>query len=293
MKKFLLSLAAALLSIPTFAADSNWIVCGSYCDWSWETATTLSGSGNELSCTISRLIPGFKILDTEAGWDSQLGTATPIEIGVPVVLEGIKNGQDPADMNFKGLIQSVTNAHVKFNVSTKTLVIEADEDDIDISYPALYATGKFCNWDAPGSITTPRATCDKNTGIYTVKINFGDESFYPDADMGFKLAGIGWSNQIGGGVEVTNTSAADVTIGGSNLITTLTGEQTLTFNYNTMKMTFGDPSLVGGESGVNAIVDSENDDPVYFNLQGIRVAEPISGNIYIVRRGSKTTKVIR
>lgn len=48
---------------------------------------------------------------------------------------------------------------------------------------------------------------------------------------------------------------------------------------------------VGG-SGVDEIaVDNENVAPVYYNLQGVEVANPDNG-IYVVRRGSKVTKEI-
>lgn len=46
----------------------------------------------------------------------------------------------------------------------------------------------------------------------------------------------------------------------------------------------------------SGIEDIETEDvdadaaPEYFNLQGIRVAEPQAGQVYIVRRGAKTTK---
>ncbi len=52
---------------------------------------------------------------------------------------------------------------------------------------------------------------------------------------------------------------------------------------------------IPGEGGINDItVDSDSDCPVeYFNLQGIRVAEPQPGAIYIRRQGRTATKVIR
>lgn len=52
---------------------------------------------------------------------------------------------------------------------------------------------------------------------------------------------------------------------------------------------------IPGEGGINDItVDSDSDCPVeYFNLQGIRVAEPQPGAVYIRRQGRTATKVIR
>ena len=44
------------------------------------------------------------------------------------------------------------------------------------------------------------------------------------------------------------------------------------------------------ESGISD-VEIDGDQPAeYFNLQGMRVAQPAAGQIYIVRRGDKTTK---
>ena len=49
----------------------------------------------------------------------------------------------------------------------------------------------------------------------------------------------------------------------------------------------------GGQSAIDIIPDNSDIDaePVYYNLQGIRVAEPSKG-IYIVRRGNKVSKVM-
>ena len=56
----------------------------------------------------------------------------------------------------------------------------------------------------------------------------------------------------------------------------------------------GSSSFVG-EGGINDIaVDSDSDCPMeYFNLQGIRVAEPQPGAVYIRRQGRTAVKVIR
>ena len=49
--------------------------------------------------------------------------------------------------------------------------------------------------------------------------------------------------------------------------------------------------ITDGTTGIEDVaVDSAEAAPEYFNLQGVRVAEPQAGNIYIVRRGNKVTK---
>ncbi len=48
-----------------------------------------------------------------------------------------------------------------------------------------------------------------------------------------------------------------------------------------------------GTGNINDMEISDNDAPaVYYNLQGIRVANPAQGNIYIKKQGAKATKVI-
>lgn len=53
-----------------------------------------------------------------------------------------------------------------------------------------------------------------------------------------------------------------------------------------------DKPLAGAEG---IMIDSSNVEGAaeYFNLQGVRVANPSEGNLYIVRQGGKTTKVVR
>ena len=46
-------------------------------------------------------------------------------------------------------------------------------------------------------------------------------------------------------------------------------------------------------TGIESAVTDADEAPVYYNLQGIRVAEPEAGVIYIERRGSVAKKVIK
>lgn len=284
MKKFLLSVAAVAMTLPVFAA--KWAVVGSYTEpnWNFEASTLFEGDGDELTCTIDKLVSSFKIVDVEVGWDSQLGTSTLVTIGTPVVLEGKIDGKDAPNINFGDNILAVNNAKVTFVVSTKTLTITSD--DVTKGYPELFVTGSFCSWDAPGTGASVKCTVDETTGIYTATLELGESG-----DVKFKVAGAGWSNEIAGGAEVTADAAVKVTLGGQDLSTTLTGEQTLTYNANTMMMTFGDPALTMVEDGINNVVVENNAEAVYYNLQGVRVANP-QGGIFIVKRGNEVSKVL-
>lgn len=237
MKKLLLSIAA--LAISAVSASAQWAVVGAYTEpnWNFEASTQFTGEGDNLSCTIAELTSDFKIVDiTNNNWDVQYGTSTQIEIGVEYTLSGKVNGQDPSNITFAAPVLSVKNATLSWNPTTHVLKVSASDSDIVKGFPTLYATGSFNGWVTPGEDVSLKAT--EENGVYTVKFDLGTSG-----DVEFKLAGAGWSNEIAGGATITDTEAAEVTKGGSNLKTTLTGEQTLTFNMNTMLMTFGDPQL--------------------------------------------------
>lgn len=237
MKKLLLLAAGALLT--GASASAQWALVGAYTDpsWNFEASAKFVGEGDVLTCEIPNLIGDFKIVDiTNNSWDIQYGTSTLIEIGKTYELVGKKDGKDPANIKFDGLLLSVKDAVVTWNPTTFEFSIASGEPVL--GYPTLYVTGNFnnLNWPAPGDTGTVLMT--RNDDIYTATFELGTSG-----NVEFKLAGTGWSNEIAGGATVDDESAVTVTRGGDNLKTTLTGEQTLTFNIATMSMTFGDPSL--------------------------------------------------
>lgn len=292
MKKLLLGFAAVALSAMTASAEETWAVVGAYTDpgWNFEISSVLTGTGDQLSVTIENFKGDFKIVEiSNNNWDVQYGTATPLEIGVPVILDGKNGGADPANIKFAGMIQEVKNATVSFNTKTFELVVNAQANDVIYGYPELWMTGSFCNWPNPGEGNSVKCEFDEATTTYTCKVNLGDSG-----NVTFKLAGQGWANEVAGpedNVVIGTDAATPVTMGGKDLVTNLSGEQTLTFNISTMLMTFGDPSLVNiGDNAVGEIEAAYEGEAVYFNLQGIRVANPDRG-IYIVKQGNKISKV--
>lgn len=84
------------------------------------------------------------------------------------------------------------------------------------------------------------------------------------------------------------TWTAPVAENNDDKVTTVKFSATGTTRISTITITM---SLKG--SGVDNITsDSENTPAEYFNLQGVRVANPTPGNLYIVRQGNKVTKTI-
>lgn len=234
MKKLLLLAAGALLA--TSASATKWVVAGAYTDpnWNLDASEVMVADGDTYTCTISSLINGFKIVDADSeNWATQYGGPTNIAIGKTYVLTGKNGGDDPANMAFEGLIQEVKNAQISWNPTTEEMTINASANNIIKGYPVLYMTGGFSSWDDPATGNSVLGT--ETNGIYTFKVDLGN------GGGEFKLAGPGWSNEIAGREKdvVIGNTAVNVSLGGSNLKYELTGQQTLTFNYNTMLMTFG------------------------------------------------------
>ncbi|MDE5968846.1 MAG: hypothetical protein K2G64_07050, partial [Muribaculaceae bacterium] len=96
------------------------------------------------------------------------------------------------------------------------------------------------------------------------------------------------------GVELYNNSASDMVAYLNNVDAmgclswaVAPGTYKVVADFENMTIT-----VISGQTGIDAILGEINDEaPVYYNLQGVRVAEPTSG-LYIVRRGNKVSKEI-
>lgn len=90
-------------------------------------------------------------------------------------------------------------------------------------------------------------------------------------------------------VKVNGKAAADA-VAAANVLAAVKGWDA----YHSTDVKDGLPILKWqAESGVIGVEIDENTDaaPVYYNLQGVQVAEPSNG-LYIVKRGNKVTKEI-
>lgn len=48
-----------------------------------------------------------------------------------------------------------------------------------------------------------------------------------------------------------------------------------------------------GENGISSIENDANAPAVYYNMQGMQIANPVKGQLYIVKKGNKVSKIIR
>lgn len=241
MKKLLLLAAGALLSAS--AMNAQWAVVGNYCDWSFQTATTFSGEGDELSCTIDNLTTGFKIVDiTNDNWDTQYGTATPIEMGVDYVLDAKNGGDDPQDMSFANDVAGVKDAVVTWNPTTATFKVTGTPYAQEVDASVIYLVGQPQGWGINND-SMPLAQVEEGVYSATYEINAGDAMF-----RFYKALGNWETNSIGSQVQ-DNAIVIELTDGeyegecvngkGSwNIPDWEGGKMTLVVDLNNMKVNF-------------------------------------------------------
>ncbi|MDO4319409.1 MAG: hypothetical protein Q4C34_02425 [Bacteroidales bacterium] len=278
MKKLLLSVACAVMSMTAMAA--TWCMPGTYQGWVLEKNLFEEVDG-KLTQTIPDLYGDFKIVcyDGNASWDNQWGKtgSAMVENGVAYTMtKGADNVMLAGD-----------NAHY---INAK-VTITPDGDNLTILVEAERVEAGDEVWQLVGSdplvwnFTDAPAFEKGDNGVWTLA--------YEGTISGeFKVAkNATWANcySTKSGIEIdkeyTLEGPADPidnmsVIGDAwvNPIFTLTVGDVVKF-----KVTLA--------NGIGSIEADDTTPAVYYNLQGVEVADPQSG-LYIMKRGGKATKVI-
>lgn len=139
----------------------------------------------------------------------------------------------------------------------------------------IYLRGGMNEWTATDEWKF--STTDGN--IYTL------ENVSIASGVEFKIADANWGTVNYGTNEAIapNTTATLVYNGKNCKLTESVENAVVVFNLDEKTLT------VTTGSGINTI-GSENASAVYYNLQGVKVANPAKGGIYIVKKGSKVSK---
>ncbi|MCC8070588.1 MAG: hypothetical protein LIO90_02155 [Bacteroidales bacterium] len=273
MKKTLLSLALAAMTLSASATD--WVLAGGFNNWSTSATPFTQNEDGTYSVTIDQLTTEFKV--TVAGWGQEWGAPadnTILTVGEPftVVSEDDKNIQL---MPFT----VVNNATITFNEEEATLLVTGEEA---VEMPALWITGGFCDWATPGEGGSVAMTLEDK--VYTATVTFSGATE-------FKPVGSGWSPQFSWGEEyetmTPENNTTPVVYGEvNNIKADFTGTYLVTLDLNTYTISITDPSAIRtiGDDAVEG-------EAIYYNLQGVRVANPQNG-LYIKVNGHKTEKVL-
>lgn len=294
MKKFYAFAAAALLA--TAANAQTLYICGNGDGLAWDpfNPAQMTYENGEFTYECTNLV-SFKLSTNSGDWDAEngfnsgvLGCSYGDQPGVAVPLEqGFSNNIDtPWTGDYKIVVSG--------DMSTITLFTETPNPGPQA--PVLYLRGDMNGWNADEawqlealSNTILKFTCAEDQQIA--------------AGESFKIADASWGklNYGAGDESVTMIGVETPIFNGSN--NNMSVEEAfngvlwvnLDIDGEAYFILDNDKEFVPEWEGIdpNAVntIEISNEAPVYFNLQGVRVANPANG-IYVKVLNGKATKAV-
>lgn len=279
MKKFLLSAVACLAVAGVASADDLYIRGGNF-GWNAEHCTDANkftdlGDGN-YTITLDKLDTGFKIADNTWGANNW-GSASNIELDKEYTLT---NSGASGNITIKGGA-SFSNVTINFNTTTGVMKCTGVKQETDWSTITMFLVGDEFGW---ADSTTQ---CTYADGIFTVTVAAITETTM------FKISNPpAWSYQFGDNCALEGNAAEYVASADNDY--NLTSSKSLTNVTITLNPSAEPPVMTINEvgAGVEAVeVEATEAAAVYYNLQGVRVANPAEG-MYIRVQAGKASKVV-
>lgn len=285
MKKFY-AFAAAVVAALTMNAQTVVTLAGGYNGWSATDnpmTETEAGSG-VYELKLDKLTKEFKVVVSETVDEAPVQTwygveGGAIKLGEPTVLV---TGDAGANITFANGWDAISDAVVKFELSTLTLTVTGNEATVEVSY-GIHGSFIDPNW-----ATTDLEKAGDNLWVKTFTFEaeaVGEFGIKQMDDAGNQL---GWFAATAEGIVIEDEiEDIEIVANGKNLNVALpAGTWTFTFDAEALTL-----SVTAGEAGIDSVIAEENAAPVYYNLQGVKVANPENG-IYVVRQGNKVSKVL-
>lgn len=282
MKKFFL-LAATVAATMTASAQDFYMIGSNVNGHVWECGVEdckfVNKGDGVYEWTGEILGTGFKI--NNGGWDNpdyNFGSNGEKVVFGEQYWYGI--GGSTGNMDLDGIAE-VINPVVTLNVEEGWILVAGEQG----GETAWYITGTFCDYSFDYEMEKVEE------GVYQYKGLELTEAADGGANE-FKITTTGWGEQYGSPeeapAEITPETLSAVLgqVGASNACPyAIFGSYDVTWDYNTLTVTFAP----AGDSLVEGIAADEVE-AVYYNLQGVKVANPVNG-IYVKVMGKKATKV--
>lgn len=281
MKKFYAFAAAAVAALSMNAQSLYLVGNGEGLAWDPSDPMEVTLEGDAYTFDINNLV-AFKMSTVKAAsaneWDAYNAAAlyasiTEENLGTPVALE--LNGDSNITTPWPGNYHVVVAA----DLSTITMTTDSEKPQTEI-----FVRGDMNEWGAPEAWKF-----STEDGVHYTFVCDGETAIEPGVE--FKIADANWGNinYSAGGVVTINeemywnyddqvNSTVEETFEGT-IFVTLPEEA-----HAELTVTFTD------KNGVDAI-ETVNGEAEYFNLQGVRVANPENG-LYIVRQNGKVSKQV-
>ena len=249
--------------------------------WTPEAPYTVEAGANGYEFTLTQPNGGVKMSTAMGDWTAFNGGAlyanlTEENLGQAVALEN--NGDPNIMFPWVGDWKCVVAAD--FSTITVTALSEKPQGPAEV-----YLRGSLTpDWGA-----LPEYQFKSEDGI-----NYSLEVTIPEGTE-FKIADANWGS-INYGAAETIFLEDDGTYTGLwkyNADNTVMGEDFEgTISFNLFDVAEGlSVKFVSKGAGIDSVVAEENAPAVYYNLQGVKVANPENG-VYVVRQGNKVSKVL-
>lgn len=280
MKKFYFFLVALVLGVMSASAIDYYLI-GGFNGWTTSDASCkfeAQGDGTYVLDYEGQLTSGFKINDgTWSNDAANFGSnGSKLALGEPYKYQV---GGSSSDISLADGV--VDNPHLVLDTNNGTLTITGQQAEVKITYDIWgNLPDKADVWSA-----TPFVNVEGNIWVakevnVTAQSDFGIRELTNGSQSNWIWGAIG-NNEISS----VGTFACGIQAESAGVNFTIApGKWDLSFNAATMELT-----VTSGTNAVEGIEVEENAAPVYYNLQGVRVAEPTNG-LYIVVRGDKVAK---
>lgn len=288
MKKLLVLAAAAIagcMSVSAEVATSLFLIGEPAGGWDTSKGIEMTKTSDGVF-EIDVELPGtqsfgfVKSLNSSGDWTAFNSCRyTPAERGqVPVIgdNEMLYTGDDSNDYSWD---LGAGKYHFTVNTNTMKFILSADGELPPAPAVDLYFTGEVNNWSFPEEY---KLSVDGNVYTYTTGVIRGG--------LPFKISANNWNPAY--------TSKNEQMLPGNVYdVTTGDGLANMAFAEDVEDAvlildTEARTLTVKGTTGIDDVAaDAENAPAEYFNLQGVRVAEPAAG-LYLVRRAGKVEKVL-
>lgn len=287
MKKLYAILAGAALMAGSASAQDIYIIGGNINGQSWDDIVgaefckmTNNGDGS-YTWQGEVLGNGFKFND--GSWSGEYnigstGVAVDLDKPAPWSVE-VQNNPSSGDIKFSIDTAEILNPTVNLYLNYNIVTIDGTLGDAGIHYTIA---GNFNGWNGKDSAYE----LEEKGGLYVGTFDIPAEAEFDGVTEGsqFKvvLNGIDWYGAPDDACDASFLESNTVSLtldGGTNVyfIDFEGGTVTFAFNPDTKDLT-----LTLGESGVEGIAADVNGAKVIYNLQGVKVANPVKGQFYIV-----------
>lgn len=281
MKKFYTLLVSAVVAIAANATD--FYLIGGFNNWTTKDANclfTAQGDGTYVLDLGETLTSGFKLNDGTWSNDNYNFGSNGSNLVVGEVYN-LAVGGSTGDIK---IAENIANPHLVFNPEAKTLLITGQSKE------AVYAYA--IHGEIFDGTTWVSSTMEEVEGKWVLNAAIVPGSFGIKQVDAETLKQTGWLagvpvgedspvitlDNLGQPQSVTDTGCV-------NWVSNLEGEYTFIFDVEALTLT------VTEYSGISSVVVDNNAPAVYYNLQGVEVANPVSG-IYIRVRGNSVSKIV-